>query len=180
MVVTVHEESEDGELKHESIISVRYIEQCNRQISLFLLGRANLLPMPRPPLVSLAKGAVVEYRLQRSALIQQIQNGERMVEDLCDAHPGLIRAAKGVGRSLGETCPVCHEGVLRQVVYVFGDKLPASGVCPVSKADLRKFELRDLPVTCYAVEVCIRCRFNHLLRKWEAGGTSPARSKVAK
>ena len=136
--------------------------------------------MPRPPLVNLAKGAVVEYRLQRAALIQQVASGTRMVEDLCDAHPGLIRAAKGVGRSLGETCPVCEAAVLRQVVYVFGDKLPASGVCPVSKADLRKFEMRELPVTCYAVEVCIHCRFNHLLRKWEAGGSPLGGSKVAK
>ena len=135
--------------------------------------------MARPPLVSLAQGAIVEYRLQRNALIRRVQEGNKMVEELCDAHPNLIRAAKGVGRLMGEACPVCQEVELRQVVYVFGEKLSASGVCPVSKADLRRFEARELPVTCYAVEVCVGCRFNHLLRKWNAGGRSSGRSKVA-
>lgn len=135
--------------------------------------------MARPPLVTFAQGAIVEYRLQRNALIRRVHEGSKMVEELCDAHPNLVRAAKGVGRLMGEVCPVCREVELRQVVYVFGDKLSASGVCPVSKADLRRLETRELPVTCYAVEVCIGCRFNHLLRKWHAGGRSAGRSKVA-
>jgi hypothetical protein len=41
-------------------------------------------------------------------------------------------------------------------------------------------ERRELPVTCYAVEVCVGCKFNHLLRKWRAGGQVEQRPKVAK
>jgi len=81
---------------------------------------------------------------------------------------------------MGELCPVCSKEELRQVVYVFGDKLSPSGVCPISKADLRRLERRELPVTCYAVEVCVSCKFNHLLRKWHAGGQVEQRPKVAK
>ena len=136
--------------------------------------------MARRPIVDLAHGAVIEYRVQRNALIRQVREGIKMVESLCDAHFDLIRAAKGVGRLMGELCPVCNEVELRQVVYVFGEKLSASGVCPVSKADLRRLERRELPVTCYAVEVCVGCKFNHLLRKWHAGGRSEERPKVAK
>ena len=128
--------------------------------------------MARPPLVPRRSGSI-EYRLKRNTLLYNINEGVVMVEDACDAHPELIRAAKGVGRGMGEMCPICAESELRQVVYVFGDKLPASGICPVSRADLRSYEQRDLPVTCYAVEVCVACRFNHLLRKWEAGGPRP-------
>jgi hypothetical protein len=136
--------------------------------------------MARRPIVDLAHGAIIEYRVQRNALVRQVHEGQKMVEDLCDAHFNLIRAAKGVGRLMGELCPVCSKEELRQVVYVFGDKLSASGVCPISKADLRRLERRELPVTCYAVEVCVGCKFNHLLRKWHAGGQVEQRPKVAK
>ena len=136
--------------------------------------------MARRPLVDLAHGAIIEYRVMRNALVRQVREGRKMVEEVCDAHYDLVRAAKGVGRPMGELCPVCNESELRQVVYVFGEKLSPSGVCPVSKADLRRLERRELPVTIYAVEVCTSCRFNHLLRKWHAGGVGEQRPKVAK
>jgi hypothetical protein len=126
-----------------------------------------------------ANGAVVEFGLVRHALLARIAAGTLRAVDVCDAHPELLRAAKNIGRSTGETCPVCSDVELVEVTYVFGARLPSGGTCPTSRAELLKLERRADPVQCYAVEVCTGCAFHHLVRKWTAGGR-PARRAVAK
>ena len=79
---------------------------------------------------STADGAVVEFGLVRHALLAKLAAGTLRYEDVCDAHPELLRAAKNIGRSTGETCPVCREAELVEVTYVFGARLPAGGTCP--------------------------------------------------
>jgi len=119
---------------------------------------------------STADGAVVEFGLVRHALLARVAQGLLRYEDICDAHPELLRAARNVGRSSGEICPVCHEIELVEVTYVFGARLPSGGTCPSTRAELLKLERREDPVQCYAVEVCVGCSFHHLVRKWSAGG----------
>ncbi len=126
-----------------------------------------------------ADGAVVEFGLVRHALLAKIAAGTLRASDVCDAHPELLRAAKNIGRSTGESCPVCGDVELVEVTYVFGARLPAGGTCPTSRTELLKLERRAEPVQCYAVEVCVGCSFHHLVRKWSAGGRS-ARRTVAK
>ena len=117
-----------------------------------------------------ADGAVVEFGLVRHALLEKLAAGLLRPEDVCDAHPELLRAARNIGRGSGEQCPVCHDGPLVEVTYVFGARLPAGGTCPTSRAELAKLERREEPVQCYAVEVCVACHFHHLARRWGAGG----------
>lgn len=119
---------------------------------------------------STADGAVVEFGLVRHALLAKLAAGVIRREDICDAHPELLRAAKNVGRSTGETCPVCYDIELVEVTYVFGARLLAGGTCPTSRAELLRLERRVEPVQCYAVEVCVGCSFHHLVRRWTAGG----------
>jgi hypothetical protein len=119
---------------------------------------------------STADGAVVEFGLVRRALLERLREGVISPEEVCDAHPELVRAAKNLGRATGETCPVCAEEELVEVTYVFGSRLPPGGTCPTTRADLLKLERREDPVQCYAVECCTACRFNHLARRWAAGG----------
>ena len=119
---------------------------------------------------SSADGAVVEFGLVRRALLAKLAAGEIRREEICDAHPELLRAAKNLGRQSGERCPVCDGADLVEVTYVFGARLPAGGTCPTSRAELAKLERREEPVQCYAVEVCTGCNFHHLARKWSAGG----------
>ncbi|HUX05460.1 MAG TPA: DUF5318 family protein [Acidimicrobiales bacterium] len=119
---------------------------------------------------STADGAVVEFGLVRHALLARVAQGLLRYEDICDAHPELLRAARNIGRSSGEVCPVCHETELVEVTYVFGARLPSGGTCPGTRAELLKLERREEPVQCYAVEVCVGCSFHHLVRKWSAGG----------
>ncbi|MFY9783383.1 MAG: DUF5318 family protein [Acidimicrobiales bacterium] len=120
---------------------------------------------------STADGAVVEFGLVRHALLAKLAAGQLRYEDVCDAHPELLRAARNIGRKTGETCPVCADAELVEVTYVFGARLPSGGTCPSSRAELLKLERREEPVQCYAVEVCIACSFHHLVRKWIAGGS---------
>jgi hypothetical protein len=118
---------------------------------------------------STANGAVVEFGLVRHALLAKVAAGQLRCEDICDAHPELLRAGRNIGRKTGETCPVCSDAELVEVTYVFGARLPSGGTCPSSRADLLKLERREDPVQCYAVEVCVACSFHHLVRKWIAG-----------
>jgi hypothetical protein len=129
---------------------------------------------------STADGAVVEFGLVRRALLAKLAEGLLRHEDVCDAHPELLRAARNVGRSTGENCPVCHDHELVEVTYVFGARLPAGGTCPGTRAELLKLERREEPVQCYAVEVCVGCSFHHLARRWATGGRRARAAKGAR
>jgi hypothetical protein len=112
----------------------------------------------------------VEYRLLRDALARGVRSGKVAREDACDAHPELLRAAKNLGRSTGERCPVCEAAETVEVTYVFGAKLPPGGTCPSSKAELHRLLRREEPVQAYSVEVCTACHFHHLLRRYPGAG----------
>ena len=127
---------------------------------------------------STADGAVVEFGLVRHALLAKVAAGTIRYDDVCDAHPELLRAAKNLGRRTGENCPVCSDVELVEVTYVFGARLSAGGTCPTSRAELLKLERREDPVQCYAVEVCVGCNFHHLVRKWAAGGRRIRRAQA--
>lgn len=127
-----------------------------------------------------AVSAVVEFGLVRRSLLASLASGQIQKDDICDAHPELLRAAKNVGRSTKENCPVCDENELVEVTYVFGARLPAGGTCPHTRAELLALERRADPVLCYAVEVCTKCHFHHLARKWQAGGMKSAKPVAKK
>jgi hypothetical protein len=114
--------------------------------------------------------ARVEYRLMRDAVVREVRRGRIGTVDVCDAHPELLRAARNVGRPLGDDCPICGEDRMVQVTYVFGAGLPPGGRCPGTSAELDRLRRRAQPVLCYDVEVCPGCGWHHLLRKYPAGG----------
>ena len=93
-----------------------------------------------------------------------------------DAHPELVRAARECGDETRMTCPVCEEVNVVLVSYVFGPRLPAFGRCITSKAELRKIARRSGTFSCYVVEVCPSCSWNHLARTFLL---NPARSDAA-
>jgi len=122
------------------------------------------------------RSGVVEYGLVRHRLVEAMRKGRVRREDVCDAHPELLRAGANIGRPTDRECPVCDAKHTREVTYVFGAKLPAGGTCPATKAELSRLERREEPVVCYAVEVCVACKFHHLSRKWQAGGRTQRRA----
>src|SRR6202034_4786469 len=90
--------------------------------------------------------AGVEYRLVRNAAVREVRRGRTLKVDVCDAHPELLRAARNVGRPTKELCPICDEGTLVTVTFVFGAKLPAGGRCPGTVAELDRLRTRPGPL----------------------------------
>jgi hypothetical protein len=114
--------------------------------------------------------AVVDHRLERRALISEYRKRRITRDQICDAHPELIRAARNVGSETSVLCPICEEVKLVLVTYVFGARLPAHGRCVSTKADLAQFNRRADDVSAYVVEACVNCRWHHLLKVLPLGG----------
>jgi hypothetical protein len=120
----------------------------------------------RPP------GAVgeVDYRLARRRVLRQVKAGHVTRNDVCDAHPELLRAARNVGERTTDICPICEDATLAHVTYAFGPRLPAQGKIVETLATLRRLEQGVVTVECYTVEACPACGWNHLFRSFTVGG----------
>ena len=135
-----------------------------------------LVPMSLTP--NMIKGAParsehssqVDYRLARRALIRNFHNGRISRLEVCDAHPELIRAARNIGERTAEECPICEETNVVLVSYAFGPGLGASGHSVTNKSELRALRGRTTELTCYVVEVCPQCSWNHLAQSFRVAG----------
>jgi hypothetical protein len=112
----------------------------------------------------------VDYRLARNAVVSEFHKGRLSRLDVCDAHPELLRAANNCGQETREICPICEEGDVVLVSYAFGSRLPPSGRCITSQAELLKLSSGARELACYVVEVCPLCAWNHLTRTFALGG----------
>jgi hypothetical protein len=120
-------------------------------------------------------GGVVDHRLARRHVINEFRRGRLRQDQVCDAHPELIRAAKNIGSEATNSCPICAEHSLRLVTYVFGPRLPAHGRCVSTAKELNMLNARSEELTAYVVEACIECRWHHLLRVLPVGRGRPRR-----
>jgi hypothetical protein len=124
-------------------------------------------PTIRPPQLS---GPVVDYSLARRSVLASLRRGALDTSDVCDAHPELVRAAKHIGEERAERCPVCSHESLKRVEYVFGDELKRnSGRVVYPPEWLSELSRAHDHFTCYVVEVCTDCSWNHLVRAYSAG-----------
>jgi hypothetical protein len=113
-------------------------------------------------------GSQVDYRLVRRSLIGEFKRGRITRQDVCDAHPELLRAARNVGEPTSLTCPICEEAQVALVSYAFGPRLGPAGRCVTNRAELQRLvRAAGGPVTTYVVEVCPNCAWNHLTRAFE-------------
>jgi hypothetical protein len=124
-------------------------------------------------------GAVVDHRLSRRHLINEFRRGRLRQDQVCDAHPELIRAARNIGTPATIACPICSEQELRLITYVFGPRLPSHGRCVSTAAELSKLNARPDELTAYVVEACVSCRWHHLLRVLPVGAGRPPRARRA-
>jgi len=115
---------------------------------------------------------MVDHRLARRMLISQVLKGRVPRDQVCDAHPELIRAARNVGTQTSTRCPICDECDLKLVTYVFGPRLSAQGRCVSTAKEMRQLNARREELSAYVVEACVECRWNHLLRVIPVGGRS--------
>ncbi|MFN2586627.1 MAG: DUF5318 family protein [Actinomycetota bacterium] len=128
---------------------------------------------PPPP-----SGPFVDYSLARRSTIAGLRRGALDTSDVCDAHPELMRAAKNIGEEAGKVCPVCSHDSLRLVRYVYGEDLRRNNGRVVYPDEwLRELAREHDQFTCYVVEVCVDCSWNHLIRSYLAGRrfAAPAR-----
>lgn len=103
-------------------------------------------------------------------MVNEVRRGRLRADQVCDAHPELIRAARNVGTPASVPCPICSVDSLRLVTYVFGSRLPSHGRCVSSRAEMNALNARSDELTAYVVEACIECRWHHLLRVLPVGG----------
>jgi hypothetical protein len=124
-------------------------------------------PTRTPPRLS---APTVDYRLARRAALAGLRRGSLDTGDVCDAHPELIRAGRNIGDEVASPCPICAHDSLRWVRYVYGDELRHNNGRVVYPPEwLAELTDRHEQFTCYVVEVCIDCAWNHLVRAFTAG-----------
>lgn len=122
--------------------------------------------------------AVVSYRLARERTVRAVEAGHRKQEDVCDAQPELRRVAHNHATALHEPCPICEGDDLVAVTFAFGAGLPKAGRLVADRDEMRSLRQRGKPATCYQVEVCRQCWWNHLRESFPIDGpdvTSSAR-----
>ena len=136
-------------------------------------GRAAVTFRPAPLAGGAPLAGAVDYRLARRSLISEFRKGRLSQIEVCDAHPELLRAAESYSRQTEERCPICEDADLVHVTYVFGPNMPSSGKCVATLNELAKLAVRgnaDRPLTCYVVEVCTACHWNHLSKVFPLAG----------
>ena len=118
----------------------------------------------------MGSGPSVDYTLARRSILAQLRRGTLGTSDVCDAHPELMRAGKNIGDPLDRPCPICSHDAMRLVRYVYGEELRTNSGRVVYPAEwLTELATRHEKFTCYVVEVCIDCGWNHLVRSYVAG-----------
>lgn len=105
----------------------------------------------------------IDYRLDRRRLLRAVRAGEIDREDVCDAQIELLRVGKDYSKAAPTACPVCEERTLRHVRFVFGPRLPKEGRAINSTKELERLAEKAGEFRCFLVEVCMSCRWNHLL-----------------
>ncbi len=114
--------------------------------------------------------SVVDYGLARRATLAALRGtGATTREDVCDAHPYLLLAARHRGEPTGRECPVCRDGLLVDVSYAYGDALGRAAGRVAVTAELEELARDHDEFRVYVVEVCVQCSWNHLVRSYVLG-----------
>lgn len=135
-----------------------------------------------------APRAVVDYGLARRAALTALRGGGATTrEDVCDAHPYLVRAARHHGEQTGRECPVCRRLPLTEVRYVYGDELGGFAGRVKTVRELAEMAREHAEFRVYVVEVCAGgraagrsdlghgggCGWNHLVQSYVLGDGVP-------
>lgn len=112
---------------------------------------------------------MVDYALQRRALLAEVTAGRLATAEVCDAHPYLLRAAQYHGDNGDVPCPICRRDRLTLVHYVYGDELRTASGQARSRAELPKMAMDHGEFRVYVVEVCRGCSWNHLVQSYVLG-----------
>ena len=128
--------------------------------------------------------SVVDYSLQRRAVLADVYAGRTGLFEVCDASPYLSRAAKYHGEVTEIACPVCRRERLTLVNYVYGASLGPTAGQAKTEAELARMDAMQEEFSVYTVEVCRGCGWNHLASSYVLGaeptpGSTPRRRRRA-
>ncbi len=112
---------------------------------------------------------LVDYALQRRAVLAGVTSGRTGVGDVCDASPYLIRAAKFHGVPTDQPCPVCRKEPLTNVYWIYGDQIKHLAGSARSPRELERLAGSVGEFSVYQVEVCRTCSWNHLVASFVMG-----------
>ncbi len=109
----------------------------------------------------------IDYRMRRIAALRDVRSGVTSSDDVCDAHPDLVRAARHIGTPTDQSCPMCEDEELTHVSYVFegkGARTPGGRAVPRDALAAQAERFGELSV--YVVEVCLGCHWHHLIESY--------------
>lgn len=135
--------------------------------------------MPRRARLSDSARGVIDYALARRATLAALAAGRVRHGDVCDAQPYLLRAARYHGERSATPCPVCRADATTTVTYTYGEcfRAEANGRArPTRELEALAAELPEF--TVFVVEVCVGCRWNHLLTSYVLGTGEPLKRRA--
>ena len=112
---------------------------------------------------------VVDYALRRRSLLARVHAGRVGVDEVCDANPYLLQAARFHGEPSDVACPVCRKELLTKVSWVFGDELKHAANSARTSEELARMATLFEEFNVYVVEVCRTCGWNHLVLSYVLG-----------
>src|SRR5947209_13403840 len=112
---------------------------------------------------------VVDYALQRRALLAEVYAGRIGLAEVCDATPYLLRAAKFHGEPSSVTCPLCRKEPLTLVSWVYGGELKHAAGSARSADELNRMATLYEEFSVFVVAVCRTCRGHHLSQPYLLG-----------
>lgn len=112
---------------------------------------------------------VVDYSLQKRALLREVFSGRVGTYEVCDASPYLKSAARFHGEPTDQRCPVCRRENLTHVHYIYGDELKQSAGQARTSAELATLAMTLREFQVFVVEVCRACDWNHLVQQYLLG-----------
>jgi hypothetical protein len=118
--------------------------------------------------------SVIDYTLQRRAKLSTVfKGGWTNLEDVCDADPYTLLAAKHHGEPTDVPCPICRKREMAHLSYVFGDELGQYSGRIKSTKDIEVMAHEHGEIRIYVVEVCTSCSWNHLVESYVVGDGVP-------
>ncbi|MGB9377689.1 MAG: DUF5318 family protein [Mycobacteriales bacterium] len=123
--------------------------------------------------------SVIDYALQRRALLLELYSGRVSAIEVCDATPYLLRAAKFHGERIGRPCPVCRHEQMWRVNYIYGDELKAAAGQAKTERELDRMAQHYSEFRVYAIEVCRDCGWNHLTQSYVLGTSAVSEQRRA-
>ncbi len=133
--------------------------------------RSQRQPSPAPTAAPRPGPGVIDYSLQRRALLREVYAGRLGISEVCDASPYLKSAARFHGESTELRCPICRREFVTYVHYIYGDQLKHSAGQARKRSELAVLADTFGEFQVFVVEVCTSCNWNHLVEQYLLGSS---------